>query len=197
MERLGRFFDPNLENGGYVDSENPDLYEFNQGGYDPTQQDMDYSNSIDTTDPYFQRGGGVRKFIENYFPGNILSPQRTYRNEIQRVYDPRTGKTVAMPIDMGRLYSVDVQKSRFWSGKPKKYTMYFNGSTGKPITTSNNSSSQSGRDRFCSDYPDSPRCKDYKQNNKQNNSQRSNIDGLSLKSKISIRKGERLKNRRN
>jgi len=190
MERLGRFFDPNLENGGFVDSENPDLYEFNQGGYDPTQQDMDYSNSIDTTDPYFQRGGGVRKFIENYFPGNILSPQRTYRNEIQRVYDPRTGKTVAMPIDMGRLSSVDVQKSRFWSGKPKKYTMYFNGSTGKPVTTSNNVSSQSGRDRFCSDYPNSPRCKDYKQNNNQNNNQRSNVDGLSLKSKIAIRKGE-------
>ena len=196
-EQLQRFFGAGpMETGGYVDSENPDLYEFNQGGYDPTQQDMDYSNSIDTTDPYFQRGGGVRKFIENYFPGNILSPQRTYRNEIQRVYDPRTGKTVAMPIDMGRLYSVDVQKSRFWSGKPKKYTMYFNGSTGKPITTSNNSSSQSGRDRFCSDYPDSPRCKDYKQNNKQNNSQRSNIDGLSLKSKIAIRKGER-QNERN
>jgi hypothetical protein len=195
MERLGRFFDPNLENGGFVDSENPDLYEFNQGGYDPTQQDMDYSNSIDTTDPYFQRGGGVRKFIENYFPGNILSPQRTYRNEIQRVYDPRTGKTVAMPIDMGRLSSVDVQKSRFWSGKPKKYTMYFNGSTGKPVTTSNNTtsnnvSSQSGRDRFCSDYPNSPRCKDYKQNNNQNNNQRSNVDGLSLKSKMAIRKGE-------
>jgi hypothetical protein len=195
MERLGRFFDPNLENGGYVDSENPDLYEFNQGGYDPTQQDMDYSNSIDTTDPYFQRGGGVRRFIENYFPGNILSPQKTYRNEIQRVYDPRTGKTVAMPIDMGRLSSVDVQKSRFWSGKPKKYTMYFNGSTGKPITTSNNTtsnnvSSQSGRDRFCSDYPNSPRCKDYKQNNNQNNSQKSNVDGLKLGSKIAIRKGE-------
>lgn len=180
----------NQEQGGFVDSENPNLYEFNYGGYDPTQQDMDYSNSIDTTDPYFQRGGGVRKFIENYFPGNILSPKRTYRNEIQRVYDPRTGKTVAMPVDMGKLSSVDIQKSRFWSGKPKKYTMYFNGSTGKPITTSNNVSSQSGRDRFCSDYPNSPRCKDYKQNNNQNNSQKSNVDGLKLGSKIAIRKGE-------
>ena len=191
-ERLGRFFDPSFENGGYVDSENPDLYEFNYGGYDPTQQDMDYSNSIDTTDPYFQRGGGVRKFIENYFPGNILSPQRTYRNEIQRVYDPRTGKTINMPIDMGRLSSVDVQKSRFWSGKPKKYTMYFNGSTNKPVLTSNNSSSQSGHDRFCEMYPDSPRCKGIKQNN----SQKSNVDGLGLKSRMAIRKGERW-NKRN
>ena len=197
MERLGRFFDPNLENGGYVDSENPDLYEFNYGGYDPTQQDMDYSNSIDTTDPYFQRGGGVRKFIENYFPGNILSPQRTYRNEIQRVYDPRTGKTVNMPIDMGRLSSVDVQKSRFWSGKPKKYTMYFNGSASKPITTSNNTtsnnvSSQSGHDRFCEMFPDSPMCT----GSKKNNSQKSNVDGLGLKSRMAIRKGERW-NKRN
>jgi hypothetical protein len=192
MERLGRFFDPSFKNGGYVDSENPDLYEFNYGGYDPTQQDMDYSNSIDTTDPYFQRGGGVRKFIENYFPGNILSPQRTYRNEIQRVYDPRTGKTVAMPIDMGRLSSIDVQKSRFWSGKPKKYTMYFNGSTGKPVTTSNNTSSQSGRDRFCEMYPDSPRCKGVKQRDAQWNTK----DNLSLKSRMAIKKGER-QNERN
>ena len=172
MERLGRFFDPNLENGGYVDSENPDLYEFNQGGYDPTQQDMDYSNSIDTTDPYFQRGGGVRKFIENYFPGNILSPQRTYKNEIQRVYDPRTGKTVAMPSNMGRVSSIDVQKSRFWSGKPKKYTINFNGSSDYTVTLPDKNNNSSQKD------------------NKQNNSEWSNIKGLNLGSKIAIRKGE-------
>jgi hypothetical protein len=177
-ERFERFFDPNFENGGYVDSENPDLYEFNQGGYDPTQQDMDYSNSIDTTDPYFQRGGGVRKFIENYFPGNILSPQRTYRNEIQRVYDPRTGKTVAMPSNMGKVSSINVHKSRFWSGKPKKYTINFNGSPDYTVTLpdKNNNSSQ--------------------KNNKQNNSQRSNVDGLGLQARMAIRKGER-QNERN
>ena len=192
-EQLQRFFGAGpMETGGYVDSENPDLYEFNQGGYDPTQQDIDYSNSIDTTDPYFQRGGGVRKFIENYFPGNILSPQRTYRNEIQRVYDPRTGKTVNMPIDMGRLSSVDVQKSRFWSGKPKKYTMYFNGSTSKPVLTSNNSSSQSGHDRFCEMFPDSPMCTGIKKRDAQWNT----TDGLGLKSRMAIRKGER-QNKRN
>ena len=172
QQRLNR-----REQGGFVDSNNPDLYEFNYGGYDPTQQDIDYSNSIDTTDPYFQRGGGVRRFIENYFPGNILSPQKTYRNEIQRVYDPRTGKTVNMPIDMGRLSSVDVQKSRFWSGKPKKYTLNFNGSPDYTVTLpdKNNNSSQ----------------KNNKQkNNKQNNSEWSNIKGLNLGSKIAIRKGE-------
>ena len=192
-ERLERFFDPSFENGGYVDSENPDLYEFNYGGYDPTQQDMDYSNSIDTTDPYFQRGGGVRKFIENYFPGNILSPQRTYRNEIQRVYDPRTGKTVNMPANMCNLSKVEVNKTRFWSGKPKKYTMYFNGSTSKPVLTSNNSSSQSGHDRFCEMFPDSPMCTGIKKRDAQWNT----TDGLGLKSRMAIRKGERQNKRNN
>lgn len=166
MERLGRFFDPNLENGGYVDSENPDLYEFNQGGYDPTQQDMDYSNSIDTTDPYFQRGGGVRKFIENFVPANILSNPNTYYNEVQRIYDPRTGKTIPMPSNMGKVSSINVDKSRFWSGKPKKYTINFNGSPDYTVT--------------------SPNQKD----NKQKDSQWSNIKGLNLGSKIAIRKGE-------
>lgn len=168
-EQFQRFFGTGpMETGGFVDSENPDLYEFNQGGYDPIQQDMNYSNSIDTTDPYFQRGGGVRKFIENYFPGNIVGPRRTYRNEIQRVYDPRTGKTVVMPINMGNLSSVNVDKSRF-SGAPKKYTMYFNGQSGQPITTSKgNVASQSGRDRFCLDFPNSPNCQGGKKPVKDN-----------------------------
>ena len=168
-EQFQRFFGTGpMETGGFVDSENPDLYEFNQGGYAPTQQDMNYSNSIDTTDPYFQRGGGVRKFIENYFPGNIVGPRRTYRNEIQRVYDPRTGKTVVMPINMGNLSSVNVDKSRF-SGAPKKYTMYFNGQSGQPITTSKgNVASQSGRDRFCLDFPNSPNCQGGKKPVKNN-----------------------------
>ena len=154
------------EQGGFVDSNNPDLYEFNYGGYDPTQQDMDYSNSIDTTDPYFQRGGRVRRFIENFVPANILSNPNTYYNEVQRIYDPRTGKTIPMPSNMGKVSSINVDKSRFWSGKPKKYTINFNGSPDYTVT--------------------SPNQKD----NKQKDSQWSNIKGLNLGSKIAIRKGE-------
>jgi hypothetical protein len=93
---------------------------------------------------------------------------------------------------MGRLSSVDVQKSRFWSGKPKKYTMYFNGSTNKPVLTSNNSSSQSGHDRFCEMFPDSPMCTGIKKRDAQWNT----TDGLGLKSRMAIRKGER-QNKRN
>jgi len=161
----------NYEIGGSVNDPFMDPYgnlqQFIDGGdEDFTQADIDdvYSKNTANADfpSEYQRGGGVRRLIENYFPGNIVGPRRTYRNEIQRVYDPRTGKTVAMPINMGNLSSVNVDKSRFWSGKPKKYTMYFNGSTGKPVTTSNNVSSQSGRDRFCSDYPNSPNCQGAK-----------------------------------
>jgi hypothetical protein len=167
------------EQGGFVDSNNPDLYEFNYGGYDPTQQDMDYSNSIDTTDPYFQRGGGVRRFIENFVPGNVLSNPNTYYNEVQRIYDPRTGKTIPMPSNMGRVSSINVDKSRFWSGKPKKYTINFNGSSDYTVTLPNKNNSSSQKD------------------NKQKNSQRSNVDGLSLKSRMAIRKGERQNERNN
>lgn len=166
------------EQGGFVDSENPNLYEFNYGGYDPTQQDIDYSNSIDTTDPYFQRGGRVRKFIENFVPANILSNPNTYYNEVQRIYDPRTGKTIPMPSNMGKVSSINVDKSRFWSGKPKKYTINFNGSSDYTVTLPNKNNNSSQKD------------------NKQNNSQRSNVDGLGLQARMAIRKGER-QNERN
>lgn len=46
--------------GGFVDSDNPDLYKFVYGGNDPymTQADIDDVYSKDTSDPYFQDGGG-------------------------------------------------------------------------------------------------------------------------------------------
>jgi hypothetical protein len=171
------------EQGGFVDSNNPDLYEFNYGGYDPTQQDMNYSNSIDTTDSYFQKGGRVRRFIENFVPANVLSNPNTYYNEVQRIYDPRTGKTIPMPSNMGKVSSINVDKSRFWSGKPKKYTINFNGSPDYTVTSPNKNNSSSKKDNKQKD-------------NKQKDSQRSNVDGLSLKSRMAIRKGER-QNERN
>ena len=55
----------NFENGGFVDSSNPDLYKFIYGGNeqfpDPiTQQDMDYTDSKNTASPYFANGGYVK-----------------------------------------------------------------------------------------------------------------------------------------
>jgi hypothetical protein len=43
--------------GGFVDSENPDLYKFIYGGDDIDQADIDDMYAKDTTDPYFQTGG--------------------------------------------------------------------------------------------------------------------------------------------
>jgi len=51
-----------FEQGGFVDSSNPDLYEFIYGGADPiTQQDMNYSDSKNTGSPFFAQDGGSLK----------------------------------------------------------------------------------------------------------------------------------------
>jgi hypothetical protein len=62
------FFYPgmgNLQDGGFVDSNNPDLYKFIYGGDeqfpDPiTQQDMNYADAKNTASPYFSQGGMIR-----------------------------------------------------------------------------------------------------------------------------------------
>jgi cytochrome c553 len=48
------------QTGGFIDSENPNLYKFVYGGNDPyfTQEDLDDVYSKDISDPYFQDGGG-------------------------------------------------------------------------------------------------------------------------------------------
>jgi hypothetical protein len=47
------------QTGGFIDSENPNLYKFVYGGNDPyfTQGDLDDVYSKDTSDPYFAMGG--------------------------------------------------------------------------------------------------------------------------------------------
>jgi len=195
----------NYEIGGSVNDPFMDPYgnlqQFIYGGdEDFTQADIDDVYSKNTANADFpsdyQRGGGVRRLIENYFPGNILGPRRTYRNEIQRVYDPRTGKTVSMPINMGNLSRVNVDKSRF-SGAPKKYTMYFNGQSGQPISTSKgNAASQTGRDRYCLDFPNSPNCQgakkpvkdNYPEDTRENNrNQRSGRQGYGFMNDLKLR----------
>lgn len=51
------------QQGGFIDSSNPDLYKFIYGGNDPiTQQDMDYSDSKNSASPYFEKGGMLKKY---------------------------------------------------------------------------------------------------------------------------------------
>jgi len=215
----------NYEIGGSVKDPFMDPYgnlqQFIDGGdEDFTQADLDDTYSKDTANGDFQMAkygasidfsyqkGGVKNAIQNNYPGNITGSSKTYRNEIQRVYDPKTGKTIAMPANMGNLSKVEVNKTRFWSGKPKKYTMYFNGQPGQAqpgqaaqpaqSAVSDNKNmdpaAQAGRDRYCLDFPNSPRCQGVKPNadvNQSDANQRSNTDDLSLKAKMAINKGER------
>jgi len=128
------------EYGGIVNQVQPDEYgnlqRFVYGGDDEEQ--IDYNNSVDTTDPYFQRGGRVRAGLGNamrslgqLLPVNLPSYAGSY-NDVSQAYDPSTGQLVNPRILGNELTSYKVTKSGLISGRPKKYTMYFNGAE-KPV----------------------------------------------------------------
>jgi len=130
----------NKEEGGIINSPQPDEYgnlqRFIYGGDDEEQ--IDYDNSVDTTDPYFQRGGRVRAGLGNairslgqLLPVNLPSYAGSY-NDVSQAYDPSTGQLVNPRILGNELTSYKVTKSGLISGRPKKYTMYFNGAE-KPV----------------------------------------------------------------
>ena len=127
------------EDGGFVDSSQMQpgvLQKFVSGGDDEEQ--IDYNNSIDTTDPYFQRGGRVRAGLGNamrslgqLLPVNLPSYAGSY-DEVGQAYDPNTGKLVNPAALGNQLTEYKVTKSGLISGRPKRYTMYFNGAE-KPV----------------------------------------------------------------
>ena len=112
------------------------LQKFVYGGDDEEQ--IDYNNSVDTTDPYFQRGGRVRAGLSNamrslgqLLPVNLPAYAGSY-NKVGQAYDPSTGQLVNPRILGNELTEYKVTKSGLISGRPKKYTMYFNGAE-KPV----------------------------------------------------------------
>lgn len=128
-EEGGIINDPQLDQFG-------NLQRFVYGGDDEEQ--IDYDNSIDTTDPYFQRGGRVRAGLGNamrslgqLLPVNLPSYAGSY-NDVSQAYDPSTGQLVNPRILGNELTDYKVTKSGLISGRPKKYTMYFNGAE-KPV----------------------------------------------------------------
>jgi hypothetical protein len=128
-EEGGIINDPQLDQFG-------NLQRFVYGGDDEEQ--IDYNNSVDTTDPYFQRGGRVRAGLGNamrslgqLLPVNLPSYAGSY-NDVSQAYDPSTGQLVNPRILGNELTSYKVTKSGLISGRPKKYTMYFNGAE-KPV----------------------------------------------------------------
>jgi len=129
FEEGGIINDPQLDQFG-------NLQRFVYGGDDEEQ--IDYDNSIDTTDPYFQRGGRVRAGLGNamrslgqLLPVNLPSYAGSY-NDVSQAYDPSTGQLVNPRILGNELTDYKVTKSGLISGRPKKYTMYFNGAE-KPV----------------------------------------------------------------
>lgn len=214
------------QDGGFVDSSNPDLYKFVYGGDDIiTQQNMDYSDSKNTGSPFFAKGGYLKQYkpgdevkendkdgnniddaIEKtpgknpeekkeevekeetkkpefqaitskedydkrlaeerkkwqedyakqnqssdsggggydpyggyvrsgyrpnafgaYFPANTVRRLGTWSQQQGMPYDPRTGGAYFGGFGPGtQLSKIDVRKSGWLSGRPKKYTMYFN-----------------------------------------------------------------------
>ena len=115
----------------------------------------------------YQKGGRFKRAVQKYFPGEILGSPKKSRNVITRVYNPKTGQMVNLPTGDSKFDRVEVTK-RNWLHQPKKYTVYYkNGNVSDiaPLVDSRNPSLT-------------------------NQSQRSNVDGLNLNSKIAIRKGE-------
>jgi hypothetical protein len=129
FEEGGIINDPQLDQFG-------NLQRFVYGGDDEEQ--IDYNNSVDTTDPYFQRGGRVRAGLGNamrslgqLLPVNLPAYAGSY-NKVGQAYDPNTGQLVNPRILGNELTEYKVTKSGLISGRPKKYTMYFNGAE-KPV----------------------------------------------------------------
>jgi hypothetical protein len=122
-----------FQEGGIVNDPFADEYgnlqQFISGGdEDFTQGDLDDVYSKDTANgdfPMAQWGGGIQAL----FPANIL-PRRYGRGYSQMrgvPYDPRTKMPMLnfMPGPGARLNKIDVTKSNWLTGAPKKYTVTY------------------------------------------------------------------------
>jgi hypothetical protein len=102
-----------------------DLQKFIGGGNeDFTQGDLDDVYSKDTANgdfPMAQYGYAV----QNLFPANVMPTQYAKMKGVP--YDPRTGKPVAnyMPGVGTGIKKIDVTKSSWLTGRPKKYTVTY------------------------------------------------------------------------
>jgi len=80
-------------------------------------------------DPYggYVRGGYRPNAFGRYFPANTVRRLGTWSQQQGMPYDPRTGAGYFGGFGPGtQLSKIDVRKSGWLSGRPKKYTMYFN-----------------------------------------------------------------------
>jgi hypothetical protein len=171
---------------------NGELLKYVYGGdeyNDISQGDIDdvYSKNTANGDfPMAQFGRSIGRAIRNYFPANVM-PIGQYTRMQRGPYNPQTGQALNFIPGAGTyLKNIDVKKSSWITGAPKKYTITYGNQEMDPrkqnIITLPGSGAQTSQSQ------DTDRVA--------NNNQRSNVDGLGLKARMAIRKGER-KNERN
>jgi hypothetical protein len=111
-----------FETGGAV---NPDLYKYIYGGDDFTQSDLDFTNSKDSTDPYFEYGGLYEaqdgytvSGVSGYRPTNQMSPgYKRFNSNVtsesnQRAYNEmRSRGIVTGPYSAGTAYDMSMQQN--------------------------------------------------------------------------------------
>lgn len=167
------------------------LQKFVGGGYDPsiadlTENQIQYMDSKDITDPYMQDGG----LIKNFIPANLV---RSSRNDVvQRVYNPVTGQTYSQipPGAARQISAIDVRK-RGITGRPKKYTIYYGGAGSMPPkTTTEDKKDDTKKDTKTKELS----AKEQALANA-GYGERTDVTGLKAKSKAAIRRGERKRDR--
>ena len=163
------------------------LQRFVGGGYDPsmpdlTEDNIDYMNSEDVTDPYMQGGG----FIKNFVPANLV--RRGENDVVQRVYNPVTGQTYSQaPGSASRqIAAIDVKK-RSITGRPKKYTVYYGSPGSMPSKDSKEQGTVEKESKAQSEKEMSLENAGY--------GQKTDVTGLKANSKRAIRQGERKRDR--
>ena len=158
------------------------LQKFVGGGYDPsipdlTEDNIQYMDSKDVTDPYMQGGG----FIKNFIPANLV---RSAQNDVvQRIYNPVTGQTYSQaPANASRQISAIDVKKRGITGRPKKYTIYYGGAGSMPVRQDDAEKETAGSAREIA-------------LENAGYGQKTDVTGLKANSKRAIRQGERKRDR--
>lgn len=200
QEYLEKLRDANvLQYGGGIENPfaNPlePLQKFVGGGYDPsipdlTEDNIQYVNSKDISDPYMQDGGLIKSLI----PANLV---RSGSNDvIQRIYNPVTGQTYSQaPATSARqIAAIDV-KRRGITGRPKKYTVYY-GAPGSmpPRDTKEQDVKQKDGAKKEVKTDEATLARQTALENA-GYGQRTDVSGLKAKSKRAIRQGERQRDR--
>lgn len=181
----------NKQFGGSINNPFSDQYgnlqQFTGGGdEDFTQGDLDDVYSKDTANgdfPMARRGG----ILETLFPANIM-PTRYGRGYSQMrgvPYDPRTKMAMPnyMPGPGGHINKIDVTKSNWLTGAPKKYTVTYGQTMAGPRN-------QPGLPNSGTNTPQTQMRQPVRNNF--SNQERTDIpNDLSLAAKMAINKGDR------